>query len=258
MLIESANPSGRTVVFSEQDHTFTLKNTDKMLKGTTSFISNFFGKFDSDYWSERKAKERKITKEEILAEWSTKAKKGRDEGHNVHSYAEYIINKKFLGIKSDRPIPLSNRCAELFKCTEDAIDWLTETYTPVSVEAIVFSKKLNLAGIIDALMQNDENVCLVDWKQNKEIKTFNPYQNGLGPLSHLQDHDFNKYSIQLNVYRRILIEEGYFPDIPPENHKMLLMHLTSSGYYPMRVKPMDDEVDAMIEQNNGLFPGFTS
>jgi len=256
MSIEASNPSGKTVTFSEKNHTFKIE--DKYLKGTTSFISTFFPKFDSAYWSERKAKERKITKDEILAEWEAKAEKGRSEGTNVHSYAEYLIKKDFLGIKSEKPVPLSSRCAELFRCTEDAISWLTEVYTPISVEAIIFSKKLNLAGIVDALVQNDEAVCIVDWKQNREIKNFNPYQNGLGPLSHLQDHDFNKYSIQLNIYRKILIEEGYYPDIPPENHKMLLMHLTSNGYFPMRVAPMDDEIDAMIEQGNGLFPEFTS
>jgi len=256
MSIEATNPSGQTVVFDEDVHTFTLQDSGLKLKGVTSFLSSFFGKFDSKYWSERKANERKITAEEILAEWAAKAKKGRDEGHNVHSYAEYIIMAQYLGVKTEEPKPLSKRCSLLFECTRDAIEWLAETYTPTEVEKIVFSKKLGIAGIIDCLAENDENVCIIDWKQNKEIKSFNPYQNGLGPISHLQDHDFNKYSLQLNSYRRIMIEENYFPGIQPENFRMMLMHLTPDGFFPMNVKPMDEEMDAMLAQSNSLFPTF--
>ena len=45
---------------------------EEMISATT-FIGKFKEKFEEDYWSKRKAKERGITQKEILAEWKHKA-----------------------------------------------------------------------------------------------------------------------------------------------------------------------------------------
>ena len=247
----ATNPTGNTVVFDEESHTFTAQG--KLIPGTTSFIGSFFDEFDSEYWSERKANERNVPKETILEEWAAKKNRGINEGHNLHAYAEYIILTQFLGQEAIKPEPISKRCGHLFEIIELAIGWLVSAYTPIGIEKIIFSEKIRLAGIVDALFENEDAICLVDWKQNKKIETFNPYQSGNGPLKHLESHDFNKYSLQLNIYRRILIEENYFPG---KDIRMMLMHITPETYYPMKVKPMDAEISAMIKQKECLFPDF--
>lgn len=246
-----SNPSGQTIIFDEDVHTFTLQG--KNISGVTSFISSFFDKFDSEYWSERKANERNVSKETILEEWAAKSNRGIKEGNNLHAYAEYLILTQFLGQEEICPKPISKRCGNLFQTVELAIEWLTSFYTPVAIEKIIFSEKIRLAGIIDAIFENDEAVCIVDWKQNKEIKKFNPYQSGKGPLKHLEEHDFNKYSLQLNSYRRILMEEEYFPG---KEIRMMLLHITPESYYPMHVRPMDKEIQGMLDQKDSLFPNF--
>lgn len=254
--MEANNPSGRTVVFDELDHSYTVKESSQNLKSVTTFIGEFFPKFDADKWAPRTAKKRGITTKEILAEWEEKAQRGRDEGHNVHAYAETRVIEVFRpqDIAPPIPKPLSDRCEELFEAVDRALEWLKMYYDFVEAEKIIFSPRLMLAGIIDLLMVNENGLTIFDWKQNREIKNFNPYQNALGPLKHLEDHDLNKYSLQLNSYRRILVEEEYYPSVADIDMK--LIHLTPEGYFPINIKPMDKEITAMLKQHTGLFPDF--
>jgi hypothetical protein len=253
--MEAKNPAGKTIVFDPENHSYKVKETNQILTGVTTFIGDFFPKFDADKWAPRTAKKRGTTTESILEEWAEKAKRGRDEGHNVHEYAEAsITNQFFSGPTMSIPEPLSNRCSELFVAVDRAIAWLKTYYDFVATELIVFSPRLKLAGTIDLVMINENGLCLFDWKQNRVIKTHNPYQRALGPLKHLEDHDFNKYSLQLNVYRRIIEEENYYPSV--DDIDMNLIHITPEGYFPMRVKPMNDEVTGMLKNAESLFPGF--
>jgi len=251
--MRETNPSGRHVNFDPEKHRFIIEETGQTLVGATTFISGFFEKFDADKWAPRTAKKRGTTTEAILAEWAEKAKRGRDEGHNVHEYAEYRCLQEAGRFVDKEPAPMSDRCELLFGWTDKAVNWLFKYYELVDVEQIIFSPRLNAAGIIELVMRNEEGVFLFDWKQNREIKNYNPYQNGKGPLSHLQAHDLNKYALQLNVYKYILVVEKYYPD---ENIGHKLIHLTPDGYYPINLKNMQQEVYAMYKQSLGLFPDF--
>jgi len=254
--MEATNPSGKTVIFDPDNHSFTIKETGQVLNGATTFIKGYFLEFDADKWAPRTAKKRKTTTEAILAEWAEKAERGRNEGTNVHEYAEIMMLRKFRPNEPTNPLPqpLSGRCEDLFMVVDKAIDWLAKYYDLVDVEKIVFSPRLKISGIIDLLMRNEDGLCILDWKQNRKIKNSNPFQNALGPLNHLEDHDLNKYTLQLNVYRRILMEERYYPDI--DYIDMKLIHLTQEGYFPMNLREMDLEISAMFKQYDGLFPGF--
>ena len=57
---------------------------DKQLTSVTTFIGAFKEKFDEEYWSKRKAKERGITQKEILAEWKNKALTSTEKGTAFH------------------------------------------------------------------------------------------------------------------------------------------------------------------------------
>jgi len=254
--MKAKNPSGKTIEFDPANHSFKVSQTDQTLIGSTSVIKGFFNEFDADKWAPRTAKKRGITKAAILKEWAEKAERGRNEGTNVHEYAEYALSCRFWPDKvpPPRPEPLSDRCEVLFEITDRSIAWLSKYYQLEAIEKIIFSPHLGVAGIIDFLMINEDGLTIFDWKQNKIIKNSNPYQQALGPLKHLEDHDFNKYSLQLNIYRHILLEENYYPE--GTKISMKLIHLTPEGYFPMRIYKMEEEVGEIFKQSNGLFPAF--
>ena len=72
-------------------------------------------------------------------------------------------------------------------------------------EWLVYDMAKRLAGSIDlTLTLENGDIIICDWKRSKEIKKTNLYQKGLKIFSHLEDCNYNHYSLQLNIYRHIL------------------------------------------------------
>ena len=74
------------IKFHDKEHKYYLN--DKKMSSVTQLIGKYKQPFDSDYWSEKKANERGILKEEILKEWKYKADFATQKGSAVHAFAE--------------------------------------------------------------------------------------------------------------------------------------------------------------------------
>jgi len=181
--MEATNPSGKTVIFDPDNHSFTIKETGQVLNGATTFIKGYFLEFDADKWAPRTAKKRKTTTEAILAEWAEKAERGRNEGTNVHEYAEIMMLRKFRPNEPTNPLPqpLSGRCEDLFMVVDKAIDWLAKYYDLVDVEKIVFSPRLKISGIIDLLMRNETGCVSSTGNRTGKSKTVTHSRMPWGP-----------------------------------------------------------------------------
>lgn len=99
------------------------------------------------------------------------------------------------------------------------MSWLEKNaakYKIFKTEWRVISKRLNLIGVIDAaftVVGGDENeLFLVDWKRCQNIEFDHPFgkMGRAPPFNVLPDCNFGHYSMQLNVYARI-IEDAYAP-----------------------------------------------
>jgi hypothetical protein len=89
----------------------------------------------------------------------------------------------------------------------------------------------------------DGTLAIYDWKRAKEIKYENKYQKMYPPLNHLPDTNYWHYSLQLNIYRRIL-QEHY--DVVVSELALVILHPNNSSYQVVRLNMMDDEVEAMF------------
>ena len=70
---------------------------------------------------------------------------------------------------------------------------------------IIYDEDNGISGTIDLILANDRGeLVLLDWKRSKEIKRTNRFQKAFDPISHLDDCNFNHYSLQLNFYRHII------------------------------------------------------
>ena len=209
------HPDGSHVItFEEGPHVYTDNRGVRYTSGT-AFIGKFFGKFDAVAISTKCAMGRNPKYAgrppgEIREEWSAEARRGQDEGTNVHEYAEGLISGWPL---CDLPPPISERCERIFIQTEKAVKNLLNRFVFVGAEVIIFSPDMGLAGMIDLLMfdRATNEILILDWKQNKAISTENPWQSGLPPIDHLQDTDIAHYSLQLSLYQAIMERENYFP-----------------------------------------------
>ena len=202
------------VKFFDDTHEYFIDGK-KVSKSATKLISNIKIPFDSKKWSAKKAKERGISVDEILAEWAYTAKVSTEKGTVFHSYAEnYLANRVF-------PYPESRILAvPEFKGTDPVKDKyikLTAMFRKfhsdiqgkmisVKSEYVVGDAELDIAGMIDQIFYNKKSGKLEiwDWKTNKEISASNRYQKYLAPMSHLDECEMNTYSLQLNIYKYLI------------------------------------------------------
>lgn len=255
------HPSGLQIAFDETMHRYRVPSTGQTFISATTFIDRFFPKFDADKMALRCAGKKKyvgMTADEVKTSWADKGRTARDEGTNVHLYAEKLaeeivafgFDRKFLDERVNIKVEaLSTRCALLFQQVWSAYDLLyNQNFQIIGVEKIIFSPELGIAGTIDLLMcdTNNNDVVVLDWKQNESISKANPWDNCRRPLCHLEATDYTKYSLQLNLYRYLLKREGYFPDAP--NFRMALIHLTTEKAIPIKVFPMESEIEMMLEE----------
>lgn len=247
--IEARDPAGNVVRFYEHNHTYTTPQGQYLTSGTT-FIKKFFPEFDAKKIAQKCAghgKYENMTTEQILDAWAKESKRGRTEGTCAHAYADARLRGNSL------PEPISKRCVGLFKSVDLGLERLLKHYDYVASEIIVFDLETIVAGTIDLVMYDPSNkrLLILDWKNNKQIKTNNPYQRAFKPIDHLEDCDLVKYSLQLNLYKKIVLKNSYFDDrLDFYAADLGLIHL-QPGMPPVMIKVDDymDEINLMLYPN---------
>jgi len=189
------------LTFDDASHTY--KDNAGQYISVTSFIATLFPKFDSWKIAGFVAKKRGVTRQIILDEWEELADIGKAVGHELHTYIENrLAYRQFSPLVDDHLI-------EAYQRWEQKNIYPYGDLLPVATELIIKSKKYPLAGTIDLLTidLSTEELVIVDWKSNKK---------DLGPtivtkpviteIPTIPDSNYGKYSLQLNLYRLILME----------------------------------------------------
>ena len=220
----------KSVVFNSYDHTYFKK--DKKLTSVTTFISNFKNEFDSNYWSKKIALRENKTQEEILKQWSDKAKKSCEIGTAIHKIFEDYVNNEYLIINNELhfnflelPIEYTIEFLEKSKVAIKFINdfFVTKRLNPIYTEYIVYDN--NLAGQIDMICTDkNENYFIIDFKTNYKIE-INSYGKKLkGVFSDVDDSSFYHYSLQLSIYKKMFnkyVKGIYLIHITKENYKLI-------------------------------------
>ena len=146
--------------------------------------------------------------QEILDEWSKINKESCERGTKIHAQLENsfynagsnITLKKFgIGGK--------------FECKKDYSD-LDLEYGIYPEYLIYYDNPkldIHLAGQIDLLVKNGNNIIIGDWKTNKKLDFKGFYNSSTRtttkmkyPLANLDDVNFNHYQLQLSTYAWML------------------------------------------------------
>lgn len=217
------------IKFNEQYHTYTLDG--KRLENVTGLVGKLKQPFDRDGIAARKAAERGITVDKILAEWDRARQDGQNRGTAVHNYIYDRLTQpatldKFLALNDQAKLPemvaFDNLWAELSQIAN-----LTHA------EWIVGDYDLGIAGTVDALLwaTDGSNTChLWDWKTGKEFNVFSPWGKTLmPPFDDQHECELTIYSLQLSLYR-LIIEANFGPDEFPLGDSYIA-HLHPAGIY---------------------------
>ena len=255
-----------TVFFNDATHAYYDKETMEKYTSVTTLIHNYSQEFSESFWSSYKALEalldesewlqikpqllsnKKIPKnlfklvtldenayeakrQEIIAEYARKRDEACERGVAIHSQFE----NSFYGNKN---IDFKRfGCGELkgnFECKKDyyKLDLKQGVYPEFLISLKSRDGVLRISGQIDLLIIDDNDIIIVDFKTNREIKKTSYYNKAKKshemmkfPLNNLQDCNLNVYSLQLSAYAYLLQQ------INPQYNvkKLLLYHIDHDG-----------------------------
>lgn len=234
-----ARKDNLTITFDEESHTYSLNNESVELKSVTENIHDHFAPFVANDVAENVLKGRNyktskysgMSKEEIIAKWET----DRIMGTTMHARIEKLLNDEQLTEEERGEFICELGQFEKFLNVNPSLEY-------VKSEFRVFSPEMGLAGTIDYLtFDSNGNATIVDWKRSGKITERNPYRKGKGIFSSFDDCNYNHYSIQLNIYKRILETNYLINDYVPKvvEMKFVVFHPENDSYLEYKVPVID-------------------
>lgn len=235
----------KDIVFIENTHKYLVKNIDPdEITSVTTLIHNYFPAFNAEKVIEKmRARENfndskysEMTDKEILKKWEDESKSASKEGIVLHKKIEEF----YLG-KS-----VSSNTSQDFQYFLNFNDTIKNDYKIYRTEWSIYVEEFKIAGQLDALFIHKDTgeFLLCDWKRSKDIKISNRFETGLGCLSHLDNCNYNHYSIQLNIYKYIL--ENYY-NIKISRMMLVILHPNQDDYKTIDVKNMEEEVTSIFK-----------
>ena len=232
------------VCFNDLNHCyFDVNDESKRYISVTTLIHRYTQEFDKNFWSAYKALEKLIPKESWAVEKKSllNTKKFNKEILNVYNISELEFNKTQQDILDEWDKKNRESCergtkihAELensfykggknvslhkfgiggkFECRKNYSNLDLEY--GVYPEYLIYRESddgiLRLAGQIDLIVKQGNEIIICDWKTNQEIKQkagFNTQTKSTAkmkyPLNNLDDSNFWHYSLQLSTYAWML------------------------------------------------------
>ena len=184
-----------------ETHQYVLeRNKNQKFKSVTTIIGEYFKKFDKISVSERLTdghpEYMHLTPAELRADWDAITQLGTDIHDEIDQY-----------LRNGKPPTL--------KRASIGIEWLRQylkvPMDQVTSEVILYSVELGIAGTVDILVEDPLTGTyeIIDWKTGK--LDFESHQGETAPhhiTSDLMDCRFEKYTLQLSMYRYLL--EKYY------------------------------------------------
>lgn len=203
------------ISFLDYNHTYTHVESGKIYPSTTSIIKKFKQPFDENTIANAYAKKNNMDVSSVKALW----KETRDTACKKGIYIHKLLEDLAKGV----PHECKNIYPEEIYATNFYKDFVESgNWSPVALEEVLWSK-VGLAGQVDAIFSNKEGeLSLVDYKTSKNINKTNAFNKKmLHDFSHLDDCEYNHYSLQLSIYKMM------YPD-PIKN--LIIVHIKPDGY----------------------------
>jgi hypothetical protein len=261
------------ITFDEFNHFYFVdSNTFKV--SVTGFIDYFFPGFDANktikgmqssrtWKTNPKYKQYQgLTVKEIKTKWKENGIQASSDGTAFHESVEKFYNHATLChiggtyryFQTIFDSVTLNKVAfqQFLNWHFDMIIQKNPNWIPFRTELRVFDRSYCLAGSIDMIFElHDSNqkkseskkLIIIDWKNSKEIKQTNNFENAKKPISNLPNCNFAKYSLQLNMYKHIIEKNT--------KHQVIFMalavfHETHSNYQFYPVSFLPNEIQSML------------
>lgn len=232
-----------SVFFNDESHKYYDKETMEQYISVTTLINQYCNEFDGEFWSAYKALEQicqqdvwfdlrnillntKKFKEVYLDKFNIDKKEFYSKQLEIKEQYEKAKNeacekgtkkhlKKELSFYGKEDFDLTNyNLPEIkgkFTCKQDYYELdLERGIYPEFLISYKFDDLL-IAGQIDCLIVDNQDITILDFKTNKEIKKRSYYDKKKkksvmmkAPLNNLEDSTWNHYQLQLSLYAYLL------------------------------------------------------
>lgn len=230
------------ISFDEKTHTYYVDGSSDGIVSVTTLIHHHFPKFDCNkvlkLMKNKSEKYPNMTDEQIKKLWSENGKLASGNGTKLHKMIENYYNS----IENDTNDEKMKEFQHFIRFNQR----IKDKFIPYRTEWSIFDGSIDLAGQIDMIYRkNDGTFALYDWKRIKELKKDNGFEKGLGRLSNLDHCNYIHYSIQLNIYKRIL-ETRYNMKI--SEMCLVILHPENENYILEEVKDMSKTIDIIFKE----------
>lgn len=227
------------VCFNEDQHLYWNNDNGEKYISVTTLIDSYGQPYDEEFWSGYKALEQLLPSEgwklekknllathkinekilslydipkktylslqqDILDEWAENKRASCERGTKIHAMFEAAMYKMGANVSLKR-FGIGGK----FKCDKGRteLDLENGVYPEYLISRVSDDGVLRLAGQIDLLVKEGNQITIVDYKTNKEIKQKSGYDTRTKsnakmkyPLNNLEDCNYYHYNLQLSTY----------------------------------------------------------
>lgn len=229
------------VIYSDKDHIYISKKDNKKYTSVTQLIHEYVQPFDSAFWSAYKACESLLSSEdfyplkqcllknklwnnkyletysiditefenkrsEILQSYEDKKNTACERGTNIHAQLEDAFYRKDKKVITKYVGGVSFNLKKGYYSLD-----LDRAIYPEFLLSYDFDEYLKIAGQVDLLIKDDNEITIIDWKSNSKIDLESYFDRNTKkrqmmkfPLDNIQDCNFYHYSLQLSLYAYLL------------------------------------------------------
>jgi len=206
-----------SVIFKATNHRYESLDPDERIDwiSVTSFVAMFKQKFDPIKQSVKSSTNPRskwfgMDPLEIQKHWASETDRAITAGSWYHDQRESDLTSIDTIQRAGREIPIIKPIIN-DGVKHAPVQRLTEGIYP---EHMVYLKSAGICGQSDRVEVIKDTVDIVDYKTNKEIKVASfvnwegKSQKMEGPLSHVDDCNFNHYALQLSIYMYIILKHN--------------------------------------------------
>lgn len=247
-----------SITFHEKDHSYKIDGQPAARYSVTGIVNTVKSPFEEDKWSKIKAKEYNCTPEEVKLVWKKNNQMSTHQGSIFHNYVDNFYQNKIIPynqdlIKSILGETLHNMLREnlkvLIKQFNSFHNDTRDSVLPIKNELVIGDiHATRVCGMLDMLVYNTETneFEIYDFKTNKEFSEVSRFNKKLlSPLDHLDDCEYNIYSLQLSLYKKFIEK---YTNIKISSLKIAWFTINNTdGYKIIELKNLSDEVDVLLK-----------
>ena len=219
------------IQFVEEGHEYFIEK--EKYTPVSTVISEYEQPFDEDKVAENYARKNHRTKEDVLKEWKFKNLKSTIGGSRVHEFGESYTNmvagfpenicesnrKQYVDCRGEMVlVPTYPKEFSVKKFYDEKSDYLIPVGAEFKLSTRYMGDKVRkICGTCDLLFYEEDPLfgegqfVLADWKTNVSLKNDFKRKNGICmkfPFDNMIDDALSHYSLQFNLYRRMLESVG--------------------------------------------------